>query len=513
MTSSKVLKPNTLYLLFRTRDVTREPFGSHNTDVSVYISGPLHDQRYNDPWRGKAAWVNPVPHRGEHHHPNRTLSFHKVNLRHGSQSFFLWEIMPADMAVEERLQNMFIRKKHFDWKASKVCTRVLRNLHGDHHHENLLYEPIIPGHSRGVLRVINAAETGRPRLGNPILMPSNLTIMKVTPGEEIFKLIYDNAETITVMEPVGFLTQHPHVHHQPHHHRPKDYPSSRHRHHPNHHRGYQRRSLRQISSSASSRTSPKSRGLQYYYDPKRSRQTKYPIVATQHPIPAEAVPYPTNNQVEPSMYEPTAATVNYPEDAMRRASLLHPQTVVAPVQGAPLPVAYPTVTVEPTKSYVLQDLAVQPPSEAPAVAIPAPQYASQPTEASSRPSVSSRSSSRSTKRRPVPRRSSHYYYQPLRPRSRPSRSSYSSSRRPTSDSLYEDDSRNRHLGVRKTLSRLTDKLMARDGPPSLSGYSSSLRNSRDSNLSRASTDLTSDYGPADEERRAEKGKQDGLTVE
>lgn len=367
----------------------------------------------------------------------------------------------------------------------------------------------LAGHSRGVLRTINAAETGRPHLGTPILLPSNLTILKVTPGEEIFRVIYDNVETIPVTEPVGFLTQHPHVHHQPHHHRPKDYPSSHHHYRHSHQRGHhQRQPLRQLSSLARSRISPSSRGLQYYYDSQRPRQSSNPIVVTQHPIPAEAVTYPTNSQADPRIYEPTAAPVYHPDNAMRRGPVPHPQPIVAPVYGASPPAA----AVGSTRAYVPQEGAVYPSSEVPAAAVPATQYISQPEDASSHLSASSRSSSHSSKRRPVPRRSSQYYYQPRRSRSRPSRSSYSS-RRLTSDSLHDHGSEHRHLGVRKTLSRLTDKLMARDGPPSLWGHSSSSLSSGDADRSLASTDLMTDHGSVEDERRAEHGKPSNVPVE
>ncbi|PQE30283.1 hypothetical protein CJF32_00008175 [Rutstroemia sp. NJR-2017a WRK4] len=466
MTSPRILKPKTVYLLFRTKDLTGKPFGNHNTDVSVYISGPLHDRHDrsdSDPWRGKAAWANPVPRKGDHHHPNRTLSFHRIKLRQEPRGFFLWEIMPADVEVEKRLQNMFVRKKHYkEWSASKVCMEVLRNLHGDHYHDNLLYDPITPEHSRGVLQTINAAETGRAHVGKPILLPSDLTILRATPGEDIYKVMYDDTGIMPpVLEPLGYLTKHPHVHGQPHHHR-KDYPSDLQRPHPNRHRSRrQHRSLRQLSSLAKSRRSPSSRVPQYYYDPKRPRQSSYPITATQHPIPAEVVAYPANSQADPRIYGSPPAPMSYS----------HPQATAVPVYGAAQP---PPPAVDPTRAYVPLEAPVNSSNGAPVAPIPAPSYSSQPDDTGSRLSASSRSSSHSSKRRPVPRRSSQYYYQPRRSRSRSSRSSYSSSRRSTSDSLREDESGHKHLGVREALSRIGDKLMARDGPPSFSGHSSSV---------------------------------------
>ncbi|TGO18944.1 hypothetical protein BPAE_0358g00030 [Botrytis paeoniae] len=178
MTSLRVLKPNTLYIIFQTRKSreTRETrdapilaLEDDNTKVSAYISGS------KDPWVGRWGTIN------QKLSTNRTVRFRDVNLRHRSQSFFLWEIMPTNNnnRVLNRLQQMYISNKHGNWTASKASLRLLQILHGGHRKINLLFQPIIPAHASGVFRTIQEAERKLPVQDRGL--PSNLTILRVQP--------------------------------------------------------------------------------------------------------------------------------------------------------------------------------------------------------------------------------------------------------------------------------------------------------------------------------------------
>lgn len=154
MTSIRVLRPNTLYILYQTIDVSKEPLGNKNTKISAYISGS------KDPWIGIRSTVNPIIPRNKPHSTKGTLKFRKVNLRHNSQSFFLWEIMPSNKRVLNRLKHMYMSNRHGNYMALKASLCLLQMLNGSHHKINLLFEPIFPAHASSVFRTIQEAETG-----------------------------------------------------------------------------------------------------------------------------------------------------------------------------------------------------------------------------------------------------------------------------------------------------------------------------------------------------------------
>ncbi|EDN93643.1 predicted protein [Sclerotinia sclerotiorum 1980 UF-70] len=152
-----------------TLNVSKEPLGNKNTKISAYISGS------KDPWIGIRSTVNPIIPRNKPHSTKGTLKFRKVNLRHNSQSFFLWEIMPSNKRVLNRLKHI-------------------------------------------VFRTIQEAETGL-SFQNTGVLPSNLTILRVQPSKNIQKVEYDNSvESIPTLKIIGVLLEHPH-HYPPHRHR------------------------------------------------------------------------------------------------------------------------------------------------------------------------------------------------------------------------------------------------------------------------------------------------------
>ncbi|KAF7950294.1 hypothetical protein EAE96_007582 [Botrytis aclada] len=175
----------------------------YNTKVSAYISGS------KDPWLGRWGTINPKL------STSRTVKFREINLRHHSQSFFLWEIMPTNNKnrVLNRLQQMYISNKHGNWTASKALLRLLQMLHRGHKKTYLLFQPIIPAHASGVFRTIQEAERKLPVQDRGL--PSNLTILRVQPGENIQIVDFESKPTLRIID---VLSEHPHHHHHHHHH-------------------------------------------------------------------------------------------------------------------------------------------------------------------------------------------------------------------------------------------------------------------------------------------------------
>lgn len=445
MSSLRVLKPNTLYIIFETRttretsDVPIRPLGNDNTNVSAYISGS------KDPWIGLWGTINPKI------SANRTVKFRDINLRHHSQIFFLWEIMPTNnnKRVLNRLQQMYLSNKHDDWTASKASLRLLQMLHGGHK-KNLLFQPIIPAHASGVFRTIQEAERKLPVQDRGL--PSNLTILRVQPGENIQIVDFDTTPTLKI---IGVLSEHQHHHH----------------HHHNHHHQHRGRSHRR--PRVIHRKSSWQRG-RHYYDHRRPRDRNGSF--EDHPLPNK-----TKNLAmhEPGMGEYMEPSKYAEQDHSRRSSV--------PQLSSTAPPFYPTVGALPAGGY-----AIQPPNGPQVVAVPQyPQVI--PTMSEGRPLAPQTaeplpvpiSSSTSGRRRSISsqptntchRKESNYqnsYHpstgsissNPRRRRSSESGASYHGKGNIQGENL--NSNHEHHLGVRETLSHIKDKLMHPE-PPTPSG--------------------------------------------
>ncbi|KAF5870504.1 uncharacterized protein Bfra_009892 [Botrytis fragariae] len=442
MTSLRVLKPNTLYIVFQTRttretrDVPIRPLGNENTKVSAYISGS------KDPWVGRWGTINPKL------STNRTVRFRDVNLRHHSQSFFLWEIMPTNNnnRVLDRLQQMYISNKHGNWTASKASLRLLQMLHGGHRKINLLFQPIIPAHAPGVFRTIQEVERKLPVQDRGL--PSNLTILRVQPGENIQILDFESKPTLKI---IGVLSEHPHHHHHKHQHRRRN-----------------SRRPRLIS-----RKSSWHRG-QHYYDQRRPRERNQSF--EDYPLSNK-----TTNQAihETRVGEYMEPSIHAQQDHSRRSSV--------PQLSSAAPPIYPTVGALPPGGYVM------PPVNAPQV-VAVPQYPQvMPTFTGGQPLPPQTakpvpvpiSSSTSGRRRSISSQPINTYHRkesnsqnsyhpstdsvnsnPRRRRNSESEASYYGKRNTQEES--SSSNHGHHLGVREALSHIKDKLM-HPVPPTPSG--------------------------------------------
>ncbi|KAF7923270.1 hypothetical protein EAE99_006967 [Botrytis elliptica] len=435
MTSLRVLKPNTLYIIFQTRttretrDVPIRPLGNNNTKVSAYISGS------KDPWVGRWGTINLKL------STNRTVRFRDVNLRHRSQSFFLWEIMPTNNnnRVLNRLQQMYVSNKHGNWTASKASLRLLQMLHGGHK-KNLLFQPIIPAHASGVFRTIQEAERKLPVQDRGL--PSNLTILRVQPGENIQIVDFESKPTLKI---IGVLSEHPHHHHH-HHHRQQC-----------HHRNPRRPHL-------VSRKSSWHRG-QHYYDHRRPRERN--VSFEDYPL--------SNKTTNPAMYEPRVGEYMEPPIHAQQG---HSRRSSVPQLSSAAPPIYPTVGALPPGGYVM------PPINPPQV-VAVPQYPQVvPTMANGQPLPPQTaepvpvpmSSSTTGRRRSISSHPSDTYYRkesnsqdsyhpstdsvdynPRRRRNSESEASYHGKRNIKDGN--SSSNHGHHLGVREALSHLKDKLM------------------------------------------------------
>ncbi|KAF7941897.1 uncharacterized protein EAE97_006734 [Botrytis byssoidea] len=412
MTSLRVLKPNTLYIIFQTRktretrDIPIRPLGNNNTKVSAYISGS------KDPWVGRWGTINP------RHYTNRTVRFRDVNLRHHSQSFFLWEIMPTNNnnRVLNRLQQMYVSNKHGNWTASKASLRLLQMLHGGHK-KNLLFQPIIPAHASGVFRTIQEAERKLPVQDRGL--PSNLTILRVQPGENIQIVDFESKPTLKI---IGVLSEHPHHHH--HHRHRQQY----------HHRNPRRPRL-------TPRRSSWHRG-QHYYDHTRPRERNdsfenYPL---------------SNKTTDPAMYEPRVG--EYMESSTHTPPVNAPQVVAVP--------QYPQIVPTMTNGQPLPLQTAEP--------FPVP-ISSSTTDR--RQSISSQPSNTYYRKDSNSQGSYHPSTNSVnsnlrRRRNSESEASYYGKRNTQEESSHSDHGH--HLGVREALSHIKDKLM-HPVPPTPSGRS------------------------------------------
>ncbi|TEY32896.1 hypothetical protein BOTCAL_0709g00050 [Botryotinia calthae] len=446
MSSLRVLKPNTLYIIFQTR-TTREssgvpirPLGNENTKVTAYISGS------KDPWVGLWGTINPKV------STNRTVKFRNINLRHHSQSFFLWEIMPTNnnKRVLNRLQQMYLSNKHGDWTASKASLRLLQMLHGGHK-KNLLFQPIIPAHASGVFRTIQEAERKLPVQDRGL--PNNLTILRVQPGENIQIVDFDSTPTLRI---IGVLSEHSHHHHH-------------------HHYQHQHRRPTHRRPRAISRKSSWHRG-QHYYDHRRPRERN--DFFEDHPLP--------NKTKNLAIHEPRVGDYMEPS---RYAQQDHPRRSSVPQLSSAAPQYYPTVDAFPAGGYAMQ------PAYGPqVVAVPqCPQVIPATAEGQplapqiAEPVPIPISSSTSGRRRSTSSQPSNTYHR--------KESNYQNSYHPSTDSINSNPRRRRssesearyygkrdiqeenrnsnhghHLGVRETLSHIKDKLMHPE-PPTPSGRS------------------------------------------
>ncbi|TGO69485.1 hypothetical protein BOTNAR_0010g00210 [Botryotinia narcissicola] len=322
-------------------------------------------------------------------------------------------------------------------------------LHGGHK-KNLLFQPIIPAHASGIFRTIQEAERKLPVQDRGL--PSNLTILRVQPGENIQIVDFESKPTLKI---IGVFSEHPHHHH--HRHR-QQY----------HHRNPRRPRL-------TPRRSSWHRG-QHYYDHTRPRERNdsfedYPL---------------SNKTTDPAMYEPRVgeymeSSTHTPQDHSRRSSV--PQLSLA------APPIYPTVGAVPHGGYVI------PPVNAPQV-VAVPQYAQVvPTMANGQPLPLQTaepvpvptSSSTTGRRQSISSQPSNTYYRkesnsqnsyhpstdsvnsnPRHRRNSESEASYYGKRDTQEENRHSDHGH--HLGVREALSHIKDKLM-HPVPPTPSGRS------------------------------------------
>ncbi|KAF7891834.1 hypothetical protein EAF00_008136 [Botryotinia globosa] len=356
-------------------------------------------------------------------------------------SFFLWEIMPTNSnnRVLNRLQQIYVSNKHGNWIASKASLRLLQMLHGGHK-KNLLFQPIIQAERR-----VPMQDGG---------LPSNLTILRAQPGENIQIVDFESKPTLKI---IGVLSEH--LHHRHHHH---------HRHRQQyHHRNPRRPRLKPRRSSWH-------RG-QHYYDYRRPRERNdsfedYPL---------------SNKTTDSAMYDPRLgeyleSSTHTPQDHSRRSPMPH-------LSSAPL--VYPTVGAVPHGSYAM------PPVNAPQV-VAVPQYSQVvPTMANGQPLPPQTaepapvpiSSSTTGRRQSISSQPSNTYYRkesnsqnsyhpstnsvnsnPRRRRNSESEASYYGKRNTQEESRHSDHGH--HLGVRETLSHIKNKLM-HPVPPTPSGRS------------------------------------------
>ncbi|TGO47911.1 hypothetical protein BCON_0259g00200 [Botryotinia convoluta] len=449
MTSLRVLKPKTLYIIFQTRrprdkretrDAPRLALEDDNTEVSAYISGS------KDPWVGRWGTINPKL------STNRTVKFKDINLRHHSRSFFLWEIMPTNNnnRVLNRLQQMYISNKHGNWTAPKASLRLLQMLHGSHQKINLLFQPIIPAHASGVFRTIQEAERKLPVQDRGL--PRNLTILRVQPGENIQIVDFESKPTLKI---IGVLSEHPHHHHK---------------HHKHQHRRRNPRRSRLISRKSSWHRA------QHYYDQRRPRKRNESF--ENYPLPKKI----TNL----AMHEPRVG--EYMESSTH-AQQAHSRRSSVPQLSSAAPPIYPTVGALPPGGYVMPSV------NAPQV-VAVPKYPQVvPTMAggqplplqTAEPVPVSISSSTSGRRRSISSQPSNTYYRkesspqnsyhpspdsvnsnPRRRRNSESEASYYGKRNTQEEN--SNSNHRHHLGVRETLSHIKDKLM-HPVPPTPSGRS------------------------------------------
>ncbi|KAM0168457.1 hypothetical protein ACHAPF_010967 [Botrytis cinerea] len=344
--------------------------------------------------------------------------------------------------VLNRLQQMYLSNKHGDWTASKASLRLLQMLHGGHK-KNLLFQPIIPAHASGVFRTIQEAERKLPVQDRGL--PSNLTILRVQPGENIQIVDFDTTPTLKI---IGVLSEHQHHHHQ--------------------HRSRSHRRPRVIH-----RKSSWQRG-RHYYDHRRPRDRNGSF--EDHPLPNK-----TKNLAmhEPGMGEYMEPSKYAEQDHSRRSSV--------PQLSSTAPPFYPTVGALPAGGY-----AIQPPNGPQVVAVPQyPQVI--PTMSEGRPLAPQTaeplpvpiSSSTSGRRRSISSQPTNTCHR--------KESNYQNSYHPSTDSISSNPRRRRssesgasyhgkgniqgenlnsnhehHLGVRETLSHIKDKLMHPE-PPTPSG--------------------------------------------
>lgn len=446
MTSIRVLRPNTLYILYQTIDVSKEPLGNKNTKISAYISGS------KDPWIGIRSTVNPIIPRNKPHSTKGTLKFRKVNLRHNSQSFFLWEIMPSNKRVLNRLKHMYMSNRHGNYMALKASLCLLQMLNGSHHKINLLFEPIFPAHASSVFRTIQEAETGL-SFQNTGVLPSNLTILRVQPSKNIQKVEYDNSvESIPTLKIIGVLSEHPH-----------HYPPHRHRRH--HHK----------RSSLISRQSSWHRG-QHYYDQRRSRNRNEP--ARDYSLPRKRT---DGAMIDPRINEYIGPSARFHQDGLPRVSVPYSSAVAQPLNL-------------PAGALLVESNAIKTANRPQAIAVP--QYSQvipavtngqplppQAVGLAPRP-ISSLSSGRRLSLSQTP---SHKHYRtdissrahqstsidsgPSNPHHNPQNSEPEASHYKNRDSQKVNNNSNHenHHGVRETLSHIKDKLMHPVPPTSSAG--------------------------------------------
>ncbi|KAJ8063136.1 hypothetical protein OCU04_008379 [Sclerotinia nivalis] len=358
--------------------------------------------------------------------------------------------MPSNERVINRLRQMYVSNKHGNWMASKASIRLLQMLHGGHHKINLLFEPIIPAHASGVFRTIQEAETGLSFQHRGVL-PSNLTILRVQPGENIQKVEYDNSfESMPTLKIIGVLSEYPHHHHQ-------------HRHH--HHK----------RPNLISRKSSWHRG-QHYYDQKRSRNRDEPV--ENYSIPAKRT---DSAVVEPRMNEYMEPSPRFHQDALRRVSVPYSSTAAQPLNLT-------------TRAPPSENQAIQPANVPQMVAVP--QYPQvipamvncQPLPPQAVGSISVPiSNSTSSRRRSLSPIPSHRHHRtdissktpqstsidpdPSSPRRNRRNSESEASHYKNGDSQKDNNNSNHehHYGVRETLSHIKDKLMHPVPPISSAG--------------------------------------------
>lgn len=306
-------------------------------------------------------------------------------------------------------------------------------------------------HASGVFRTIQEAERKLPVQDRGL--PSNLTILRVQPGENIQIVEFESKPTLKI---IGVLSEHPHHHH--HHHHRQQY----------HHRNPRRPRLTPRRSSWHRE--------QHYYDHRRPRERNESFED-----------YPMSNKAtNPAVYEPRVdeymeSSTHSQQDHSRRSSV--------PQLSSAAPPIYPTVGALPPGGYVM------PPVNAPQV-MAVPQYPQVvPTMANGQPLPPQTaeptqlpiSSSISGRRRSVSSQPSNTHYRkdsnsqdsyhpstdsvisnPRRRRNSESEASYYGKRNTQEESRHSDHGH--HLGVREALSHIKDKLM-HPVPPTPSGRS------------------------------------------
>ncbi|CAD6449130.1 7a61710c-33f2-4f31-bb2a-3d333e696a0b-CDS [Sclerotinia trifoliorum] len=196
--------------------------------------------------------------------------------------------MPSNKRLMNRLKHMYVSNRHENWTASKSSLRLLQMLHGGHHRINLLFEPIIR-------ETIQKVETGL-SFQHRGLLPSNLTILRIQPGENIQKVEYDNSvESIPTLKIIDVLSEHPHHHH---HHKYR-------RHHHN-------------RPSLISRKSSWHR-VQHYYDHRSSRNRDEPL--RDYSLRRKRM---DSALVEPIINEHMESSTCFHQNRLRRVSVAYP---------------------------------------------------------------------------------------------------------------------------------------------------------------------------------------------